>query len=72
MMSSAGTSVFTETCGHVRVAKFKSTVCVYWICGKRTVISSKSKSDVTEKVGTSWPGMLGLALSAKGGPPNMH
>ncbi len=29
MMSSAGTSVFTETCGHVRVLKFSRTVWVY-------------------------------------------
>jgi hypothetical protein len=29
MMSSAGTSVFTETCGQVSPLKFSSTVCVY-------------------------------------------
>ncbi len=30
-IGSLGTSVATETCGHVRGAKFKKTVCEYWI-----------------------------------------
>ncbi len=30
-IGSVGTSVATETCGHVRGAKFKKTVCEYWI-----------------------------------------
>ena len=28
----AGTSVATETCGHVRVLKTNITACEYWIC----------------------------------------
>ena len=32
-IGAAGTSVATETCGHVSVAKFSDTFWVYWICG---------------------------------------
>jgi hypothetical protein len=37
-MGLAGTSVATETCGQVRLLKFRKTCCEYWICVARTVM----------------------------------
>ena len=36
---SVGTRVATDTCGQERPAKFKVTVCEYWICSPGTVIA---------------------------------
>ena len=62
-MGSFGTSVATETCGQVRLLKFRKTVCVYWSCVYVTsiwVFSVVSVTGVTSKLTTGPPAVVSL------------
>src|SRR5207248_9583404 len=77
VMGSLGTSVATDTCGQVRGAKFKKTVCEYWIwvmwilMGRGLGIGNGGCSRNVGKGSDGGPGspsmLIGGAPASKGG-----
>src|SRR6516162_9670007 len=71
-MGPTGTSVATETCGQVRVLKFRKTRCEYWICVAVTVIDRgavMAAGGFTRNSGTGCPGASGLPEMISAGWP---
>src|SRR5215469_4768969 len=73
-MVSLGTRVATETCGQVRVLKFKRTCCEYWICVDLTVIRRAAVISIggcTRNFGTGCPASPVSAWIVNGGCPGL-